>query len=191
MGRHPPSCIQDPEGRRRAPSTLVRVSVHSEHPFALPPEDRDAARQLRGRLVAPVTLWASGQGSSRVGLTVSSLLVALGQPARLIALLDPDSDLALDRETRMAITVLEEPDRYLAEAFAGAAPAPGGPFSRAQFEQTPWGPVLPNRSWVGVTWESEHTMGWSLEVVATIDTVHLTTLTPWAHVRGRYRSLAD
>ena len=43
-----------------------------------------------------MTLWTSGQGDGpldRAGLTVTSLLVANGEPGRLLALLDPDSDL--------------------------------------------------------------------------------------------------
>ena len=71
------------------------MTIHSEHPFLEP--ERDPVRQLRGRLGGAVTLWTSGTGDGpldRAGLTVTSVLVANGEPPRLLALLDPDSDLA-------------------------------------------------------------------------------------------------
>jgi flavin reductase (DIM6/NTAB) family NADH-FMN oxidoreductase RutF len=48
---------------------------------------------LRGRLVAPVTVWTAGQVPDGAGLTVSSVLVAEGQPARLLGLIAPTSAL--------------------------------------------------------------------------------------------------
>ena len=47
------------------------MTIHSGHPFAdgVP---RDPVRQLRGRLVSPVTLWTAGDADRRAGLTVSS-----------------------------------------------------------------------------------------------------------------------
>jgi 3-hydroxy-9,10-secoandrosta-1,3,5(10)-triene-9,17-dione monooxygenase reductase component len=41
--------------------------------------------------VAPVTVWTAGRPPGAVGLTVSSVLVAEGQPARLLGLIDPTS----------------------------------------------------------------------------------------------------
>ena len=58
------------------------IGIGNQHPFAVPPERRDPARRLRGRLVAPVTVWTAGHPSTGAGLTVSSVLVAEGQPAR-------------------------------------------------------------------------------------------------------------
>jgi 3-hydroxy-9,10-secoandrosta-1,3,5(10)-triene-9,17-dione monooxygenase reductase component len=67
------------------------IRVGSQPPFAIPPERRDPARRLRGRLVAPVTVWTAGRPPGGAGLTVSSVLVAEGQPARLLGLIDPTS----------------------------------------------------------------------------------------------------
>ncbi len=51
--------------------------IHDEHPFVTPPEQRDPARRLRGRLAAPVTILTAGRDRNRTGLTVSSLVVNL------------------------------------------------------------------------------------------------------------------
>ena len=46
--------------------------------------------------------------------------------------------------------------RDLAEMFAGTAPAPGGMFRQAEFEQTAWGPRLVSAAtWAGVRLEAE------------------------------------
>ena len=52
------------------------IRIGSQPPFAVPAERRDPARRLRGRLVAPVTVWTAGDPSRGAGLTVSSILVA-------------------------------------------------------------------------------------------------------------------
>ena len=56
--------------RARWPDPLQRPLRHPE-------EDRSAVRRLRGRLAAPVTLWTA---PGPAGLTVSSMLVADGEP---------------------------------------------------------------------------------------------------------------
>ena len=118
------------------------MTIHDTHPFADP--HPDPVRRFRGRLGGAVTLWTTGSGPDRVGLTVSSLVVALGEPSHVIGLLDPDADLTETlRDTgRAVVQVLAWSDRALGEAFAGMAPAPGGPFRMADFEDTPWGPRL-------------------------------------------------
>ena len=164
----------------------MSVSIHSSHPFAADPAARDAARQFRGRLLSPVTLWAAGEGRGRVGLTVSSVMVALGDPSRVLGLIDPDSDLAHGLGERGTVTVLGEAEQHLADVFAGLAPSPGGPFRSAPFEQTPWGPTLPGHSWAGVAWESRRELGWSTEVVGVIEHVDLAPTSALGHARGRY-----
>ena len=52
------------------------IRVGSQAPFTVPPERRDPARRLRGRLVAPVTVWTAGRPPGGAGLTVSSVLAA-------------------------------------------------------------------------------------------------------------------
>lgn len=162
------------------------MSIHSTHPFVTQPGARSPARQFRGRLVSPVTLWASGQGFGRVGLTVSSVLVALGAQSRIIGLIDPDSELAAGLGECGTVTILAASDRHLADVFAGVAPSPGGMFRAADFQQTDWGPVLPGRSWAGIRWESCRELGWSTEVVGVIERINLSDADPLAHTRGRY-----
>ena len=162
------------------------MTIHSEHPFATPPEQRDAARRLRGRMSATVSLWLAGTGGRRAGLTVSSLLVALGEPARVIGLIDPDSDLAHALADTFTVVLLEPGEHGLAETFAGLAPAPGGLF-REGFDDTEWGPVLPGHTWAGARLESSREVGWSREVVGVLEHVHLGKRAPLVHERGRYR----
>ena len=125
------------------------MTIHSTHPFASEP---DPVRRFRGRLGGAVTLWTAGEGGGRSGLTVSSLMVANGETASVLALVDPDSDfLDVVRETeRCVVQGLAWPDRALAEMFAGTAPAPGGAFAHADFEQTEWGPRLVSADQLGL-----------------------------------------
>jgi flavin reductase (DIM6/NTAB) family NADH-FMN oxidoreductase RutF len=166
------------------------VTIHSEHPFLEPESDRDPVRRLRGRLGGAVTLWTAGDDANPTGLTVSSLMVAGGEPGRVLALVDPDSDLhdRLRETGRAVVQLLRWEDRQLADAFAGTAPAPGGPFRMAEFAQTRWGPLLAGAAtWVGVTFESANEVGWSVLVTCTIDEVTIgDDVPPLVHRRGRY-----
>jgi flavin reductase (DIM6/NTAB) family NADH-FMN oxidoreductase RutF len=174
------------------------VTIHSEHPFSLPEDQRDSARRLRGRLGGTVTLLTAGDGSDRAGLTVSSVMLALGEPAHVLALVDPDSDLA-DRVAETGAAVLQVLDwrhRDLAEAFAGVAPAPGGPFRMARWEQTAWGPRLDGcAAWAGLrvvdagpggAGEAVE-VGWSRLLDGVVEEVALAEeADPLLHRRGRY-----
>ena len=169
------------------------MTIHSEHPFLPPDGERSPLRRLRGRLSATVSVWTSAHQGRRAGWTVSSFLLADGDPPQLVGLLDEDSDLAdvlLDSRT-VAVSVLGAQHRGLADAFAGLAPAPGGVFTLGSWAETAWGPVLDDApAWIGARLGegSPPYAGWGLLIQATIERVELTsdaeTLT---HLRGRYR----
>ncbi len=164
------------------------MTIHSGHPFA-DAAPRDPVRQLRGRLVSPVTLWTAGDGVRRAGLTVSSTEVVRGEPGRLVGLIDPLSGvLDLVRERGVwVVGVLSVAERKLSDAFGGLDPVPGGPFTLGHWEQTEWGPRSADvGTWAGVRLESITELGWSALVVGTIERVALDERTPLAHLRGRY-----
>ena len=166
------------------------MTIHSEHPFLEPEGERDRVRRLRGRLGGVVTLWTAGEGPARAGLTVSSLMVANGEEPRVLALVDPDSDL-LERMRatgRAVVQLLGWPDRDLAEGFAGTAPAPGGPFRMAEFVESPWGPRLAHAgTWAGARLVDEASVGWSTLVTCALEDVTVGDDTPpLVHRRGRY-----
>lgn len=164
------------------------MTIHDSHPFVDP--ERDPVRRFRGRLGGAVTLWTAGEAAARAGLTVSSLMVAHGESARLLALVDPDSDLAdaVGETGRAVVTLLAWEHRDLAEMFAGTAPAPGGAFRQAAFEQTAWGPVLAGpRTWAGVVLEDTRTVGWSSLLTCRVEEVAIgDDDRPLVHRRGRY-----
>jgi flavin reductase (DIM6/NTAB) family NADH-FMN oxidoreductase RutF len=177
------------------------VTIHSTHPFATPEPERDPFRRLRGRMPSAVSVWAAGQGARRAGWTLSSFLVAEGEPAEVLGVLDEDSALAerllaseavADRS--LTVNLLGWQHRGLADAFAGVAPAPGGLFTLGRWRDTEWGPVLDDTpGWLGVRLRSvpDHA-GWSLLVRATVEHVELGTDPAegmLAYVRGRYRAV--
>jgi flavin reductase (DIM6/NTAB) family NADH-FMN oxidoreductase RutF len=171
------------------------VTIHSEHPFLPPESDRDPLRRFRGRMSQPVTLWCAGQGSERAGWTVSSVLVADGDPPEVLGLVDTDSELAelAERTGAVAVSLLAWNQRNLAEAFAGLAPAPGGPFRLGEWRDTAWGPVLVGAvGWLGVELtDTRRGLGWAQVlrgrcVEAYVDPAAADVLT---HLRGRYRQL--
>lgn len=164
------------------------MTIHSEHPFAVP---EDTARRLRGRLGGQVSLWTTGAGTGRAGLTVSSFMVAAGQPAFVVGLLDPDSDLA-DRlrgeGARCVVQLLEWRHLDLAEQFAGQMPAPGGLFASSSWTQTPSGPRLADvETWAECLVHDLRDVGWSLEVTCLVESITLGEADdPLQHRRGRY-----
>ena len=168
------------------------MTIHSEHPFLPPDDERDPLRRLRGRMPAPVTLWAAGAGPDRAGLTVSSVLLAAGDPAVVLGLVDEDSAFWDGQPEVFSVALVASGQDYLADAFAGIVPAPGGPFTLGTWQQTAWGPVLEgNAGWIGVRRvadEPRHA-GWALLVEGVVEHVELGGADPLTHVRGRYRDL--
>jgi flavin reductase (DIM6/NTAB) family NADH-FMN oxidoreductase RutF len=173
------------------------VSIHREHPFLPPEDERDPLRRFRGRMPQPVSLWCAQDGDRRAGWTVSSLLVADGQSPEVLGLVDEDSDVAelAERTGRVAISLLRAGHQQLADAFAGQAPAPGGPFRQAEWTDSRWGPVLSGAAgWLGVELtDTGSTLGWSRIFRGRCAHVEINPADAGAlaHLRGRYRELGE
>jgi flavin reductase (DIM6/NTAB) family NADH-FMN oxidoreductase RutF len=168
------------------------VTIHPDHPFVPAEGDRDPLRRLRGRLPAPVTVWTTGSGRDRRGLTISSLLVADGDPAQVLGLVDPDSDLADAEPETWVVNVLGSEHRFLADAFAGTAPAPGGPFTLGEWTDSEWGPVLSGTAgWIGVrrSGPDPRRVGWGSLLQGEVESVTVGAVEALVHLRGRYRQV--
>ena len=165
-----------------------------ENPFIPPDAERDPIRRLRGRLAAPVTIVTAGDDSGRAGLTVSSLMLAEGDPGSVHFLLGPTADVydVIERTDRFVVHVLAQEHRTISEVFAGRRPNPGGPFVGVAVTDTDWGPVLDavaDRAFCSGISVVEY--GYSLLVSAGIDDVVVADLTdPLTYFRGSYRSLS-
>lgn len=167
------------------------MTIHSDHPFVPPEGERDPLRRLRGRLPSPVSVWTTGSGRDRAGLTISSLLVAGGEPGRVLGLVDEDSDFWDADPATWVVNVLGTDHRFLADAFAGTAPAPGGPFTIGSWGDTEWGPVLAGvAGWLGVRRADTEPrpVGWGLLVEGVVERAEVGDVDAMAHVRGRYRA---
>jgi flavin reductase (DIM6/NTAB) family NADH-FMN oxidoreductase RutF len=165
------------------------VTIHAGHPFR--DADPDPLRRFRGRVGGSVSLWTSGDQSDRAGLTVTSFLVAAGEEGRILGLLDPDADLTerLVVSGRAVVQLLTGQHQTLADVFAATAPAPGGMFRQAEFEETAWGPRLVTAStWAGVRLERKQPVGWSTLVTTVVEHVDVEDGDePLLHRRGRYQ----
>jgi 3-hydroxy-9,10-secoandrosta-1,3,5(10)-triene-9,17-dione monooxygenase reductase component len=170
------------------------IRVGRRPPFAVPPERRDPARRLRGRLVAPVTVWTAGQLPG-AGLTVSSILVAEGEPARLLGLIDPTSAFweAMQETGAFVVNVLAVSDRALAERFSEIRPPIRGPFDGLQVAESPWGPVLGgSRPRAACRLAGSAPVGYAELVEGVIEQLELPNLDdPLAYLHGSYRSVRD
>ena len=112
-------------------------------PFALPLDRRDHTRRLRGRLVAPVTVWtAYGTGGMPTGISVSSVLVVEGDPPCVIGLIGPVSEFweAVQYSRRFVVHILGADQTRIADQFA--ARYPGDPFDGLAACQSDAGPIL-------------------------------------------------
>ena len=147
-------------------------------------------------MTSPVSIWAAEAAGTRAGWTLSSFLVADGEPAEVIGLLDEESPLAdaLAETQTLTVNLLGWNQRSLADAFAAVAPAPGGPFTLSSWQDTDWGPVLENSlGWIGARLkpEPDHA-GWGLLLRAVVERVEIPSEPAddlLCYVRGRYRSL--
>ena len=167
------------------------MTIHSEHPFADPEPERDPVRRFRGRLGGAVTLWTTGAGDARAGLTMSSVMVAHGEPAHVLGLVDPVSELAgaVEGTGTAVVQLLGWEHRDLADVFAGVAPAPGGAFRLGTWRDTEWGPVLDGvAGWLGIRLEADPAeVGWSLLLQGVVEHVEIgPDIEPLVHRRGRY-----
>jgi 3-hydroxy-9,10-secoandrosta-1,3,5(10)-triene-9,17-dione monooxygenase reductase component len=165
--------------------------IHHTDPFATPEQDRSPVRRLRGRLAAPVTLWTA---PGPAGLTVSSVLIADGEPGRVVGVVDDESELwtAMTAAERFTVCPLIDGQQALADRFAGLAPAPGGLFAQDEWVETGYGPVLAgDRSWAGCVIEDTRRCGWGMLVTGALDRIVVRTgdASPLAYHRGRYRAL--
>ena len=171
------------------------IRVGSQPPFAVPPERRDPVRRLRGRLVAPVTVWTAGRPPGGAGLTVSSVLVAEGQPARLLGLIDPTSAFwEAAQETRgFVVHILAAGDRALAERFSEVRPPIRSPFERLEVAESPWGPVLAgSRPRAACRLAGSAPVGHAELVEGVIEQLGLPDLEdPLAYLHGGYRSVRE
>lgn len=169
------------------------MTIHPEHPFQAALSDRDPVRRLRGRLGGTVTLWTAGGGDvARAGLTVSSRMIATGDPGHALALLDPDSAFAesLAASRTAVMHLLDWEHRGLADAFAGVTPAPGGVFRLGEWVDSDWGPLLRGVSgWAGLRLVDGDMIevGWSVLANTVIEHVEISgEAAPLVHRRGRY-----
>jgi 3-hydroxy-9,10-secoandrosta-1,3,5(10)-triene-9,17-dione monooxygenase reductase component len=171
------------------------IRVGSRRPFAVPPERRDPARRLRGRLVAPVTVWTAGRPPGGAGLTVSSVLVAEGQPARLLGLIGPTSAFweAMQETGAFVVHVLAAGDRVLAERFSEIRPPIRGPFDGLQVADSPWGPVLGgSRPRAACRLAGSAPVGYAELVEGVIEQLEVPDPEdPLAYLHGSYRSVQD
>lgn len=167
--------------------------VHADHPFETPADQRDPARRFRGRMAAPVTVVTSGAGDHRTGLTVSSLVVAEGEPSRIYFLLGSTTDLfyGLEETGKFVVHVLETGDQALADVFAGLRPSPGGRFADLNVEQTEWGPVLSDvKTRAYCTFEGGDEETFFIVAEGRVDKLELSEVQePLVYFRGQYRKL--
>ena len=167
------------------------AAIHASDPFAAPEQEKSAVRRLRGRLASAVTLWTT---PGPAGLTVSSMMVADGEPGRVLGLVDEESDFydAVHRSGVFAVSPLGIGDQQLADRFAGLMPSPGGLFAIGSWTATEYGPVPESAgTWAGCRLTDDRPVGWSQLVEATIQVVRTDAApVPLLHFRGRYQRLS-
>ncbi len=140
-----------------------------------------------------MTVWTASSVDRRAGLTVSSLLVAEGDPAEVLGLIDPLSDLfdiLVERGT-FVVHVLDHTDRRLAGIFAGAYPV--DPIEEVDSVDSELGPVLRgSRHTLGCRLAGSETVGFQMLVRGRVEMLDLNSDAgePLVRYRGRYRQLS-
>jgi len=138
-----------------------------------------------------------GEDAELVPVEVVGVRQHLADDEIVVLLLDPDSELAetLVETGTAVVQLLAWRHRDLADAFAGVAPAPGGPFRLGTWTDTRWGPVLDGVSaWAGIRCDGPGTpAGWSRLVDGVLEHAELAPEAdqdaagaPLVHRRGRY-----
>jgi 3-hydroxy-9,10-secoandrosta-1,3,5(10)-triene-9,17-dione monooxygenase reductase component len=159
-------------------------------PFAVPPEARDEARRLRGRLPTPVTVWTTyGPSRNPTGITVSSVLIAEGEPPTVLGLIAPLSEFweSVKTTKRFVMHVLDLHHTRVADQFA--LRYPGDPFEGLAVSASDYGPLLDDvATRAQCTLSSYLDAEYSLLVRAWFDDVELDSdpAQPLIHYRGRY-----
>jgi flavin reductase (DIM6/NTAB) family NADH-FMN oxidoreductase RutF len=141
---------------------------------------------------APVSVWTTAFEGKREGWTVSSMLVADGDPAEVVGLLDEDADFTelLLASGRCAVNLLSRGQGRIADAFARVTPSPGGPFRQGEWADSSYGPRLSGAAgWLGVRLMDRpaERAGWALLVRGSVEALELADAEPLLHVRGRYQ----
>ena len=143
-----------------------------------------------------VSLGLSGDyvyfGVMRQTLSVRETMLAAPVAGVLGGLMGAFFSRAVLATGRWAVSLLGHADRQLADAMAGLAPAPGGPFRLAQWRETDWGPVLAGSpGWLGAHLLTDPVeAGWSMLVRGVVDHSEIDeSHAPVAYVRGQYREL--
>ncbi len=167
--------------------------IHDEHPFDTPMDQRDPARRFRGRLASAVTVVTAGTGERQTGLTVSSIMIAEGEPSRVYFLVGTTTDLyyVLEERGRFVVHVLQDRHHEISDVFAGLRPSPGGRFAGLSVEDSDWGPVLSDvATRAYCTFEGGDEETYFLVAEGVIDKLELGDVDdPLVYFRGKYRSL--
>lgn len=144
-------------------------------------------------MAAGVTIWTAGTIDQPSGLTVSSLMLAEGNPSRILGLINDTTDLyeTIEATGTFVVHLLAHDDRRMADRFAGLFPSPGGLFTGIEVEESEWGPVLPavtdRASCRLIDTRAE---GYHRLVTGEIERIDLEELAdPLVYFRGSYRKL--
>jgi len=110
----------------------------------------------------------------------------------VLGLVDADSDFWDADPQTWVVNVVGTEHRFLADAFAGTAPAPGGRFTLGTWSDSEWGPVLAGTAgWLGIRRSDAEPrlVGWGLLVEGIVEQVEIGDAEAMMHVRGRYRDV--